>query len=188
MTNSKAEAQMVISAGHCPLTGRYGILSPVYYLERAQPNDVWGTSAESQYWWSVTTQIWVVLLIGRAAWEIWSNQSEELARSGWWRVISMEFLRSFLRRHLAGKPVVASPNVGCFLRLPFSWYAWRTSFAPSGVKRFYSCPPSRPPWRPPNFFSFNSSNVGNSFLELNSKRLSKMKKAWKNIEFYMEKS
>ena len=30
---------------------------------------------------------------------------------------TMEFLRSFLRRHLAGKPVVASPNVGCFLRL-----------------------------------------------------------------------
>ena len=29
----------------------------------------------------------------------------------------MEFLRSFLRRHLAGKPVVASPNVGYFLRL-----------------------------------------------------------------------
>ena len=26
----------------------------------------------------------------------------------------MEFLHSFLRRHLAGKPVVASPNVGCF--------------------------------------------------------------------------
>ena len=29
----------------------------------------------------------------------------------------MEFL--FLRSHLAGKPVVASPNVGCFLRLFF---------------------------------------------------------------------
>ena len=29
----------------------------------------------------------------------------------------MEFLRSFLRCHLAGKPVVASPNLGCFLRL-----------------------------------------------------------------------
>ena len=28
----------------------------------------------------------------------------------------MEF-RSFLRRHLAGKPLVASPNVGCFLWL-----------------------------------------------------------------------
>ena len=32
-------------------------------------------------------------------------------------LISIEFLRSFLRCHLAGKPVVASPNVGCFLRL-----------------------------------------------------------------------
>ena len=29
----------------------------------------------------------------------------------------MEFLGSFLRRHLAGKPVAASPSVGCFLRL-----------------------------------------------------------------------
>ena len=29
----------------------------------------------------------------------------------------MEFLRSLLRRLLAGRPVVASPNVSCFLRL-----------------------------------------------------------------------
>ena len=29
----------------------------------------------------------------------------------------MDFLCSFLRRHLAGKPVIASPNVGCFLGL-----------------------------------------------------------------------
>jgi len=29
----------------------------------------------------------------------------------------MEYLRSFLRRHFAGKPLVASPNVGCFLKL-----------------------------------------------------------------------
>ena len=27
-------------------------------------NDVWETSAETPYWWRVTTQIWVVLLIG----------------------------------------------------------------------------------------------------------------------------
>ena len=40
------------------------------------PNDVWETSAEILYWWRVTTQIWVVLLIGRAAWEICFNQSE----------------------------------------------------------------------------------------------------------------
>ena len=35
----------------------------------------------------------------------------------------MEFLRSFLRRHLAGKPMEASPNVGCFLRLVSVWKA-----------------------------------------------------------------
>ena len=40
-----------------------------------------------------------------------------LPRSKKWRVISMEFLHSFLRCHFAGKPV-ASRNVGCSLRLP----------------------------------------------------------------------
>ena len=38
-----------------------------------------------------------------------------------WRVISMELLRSFLRRHFGGWPVVASRNVGCFLRLTIHW-------------------------------------------------------------------
>ena len=33
----------------------------------------------------------------------------------------MEFLRSFLRRHLAGKQFVASQNVSCFLRLRSYW-------------------------------------------------------------------
>ena len=32
----------------------------------------------------------------------------------------MEFLSSFLRRHFAEKPVVASRDVGCFLRLAYS--------------------------------------------------------------------
>ena len=31
----------------------------------------------------------------------------------------MDFLRLFLRRHFAGKPVLGSRNVGCFLRLVF---------------------------------------------------------------------
>ena len=62
-----------------------------------------------------TTQIWVVT------------------------VISMEFLRSFLRSHLAGKPVVASPNVDFFLRLrrgkPTNyllavWFFHRSSWLP----------------------------------------------------------
>ena len=45
------------------------------------------------------------------------NQSEALPRSGYWHVISMEFLRSFHRRHLVGKPsncIVESQKVGCF--------------------------------------------------------------------------
>ena len=34
----------------------------------------------------------------------------------------MEFLRSFFRRHFTGTPVVASRNVGYFLRLLFQFY------------------------------------------------------------------
>ena len=82
-------------------------------------NDVWGTSAEIPYWWRVTTQIWVRLLIGRAMRKICLNQSEALSRPRQWHVIKMEFLRSFLRRHFAGKPKMASRNDGCFLRLMF---------------------------------------------------------------------
>ena len=91
------------------------------------PNDVWETSAEIPYWWRVTIKIWVMLLIGRATWEIWFNQSEALPRSWEWRVVSLESLRSFIKRHLEGKLMEASPNVSCFLRplsmfffLPFS--------------------------------------------------------------------
>ena len=90
-------------------------------------------SAEIPYWWRVTTQIWVVLLIGRAVWEICINQSEALPRSVWWR----EFLRSFLRRHFAGKPSVASRKVVCFVRLVSSevlfFVPWR------GTVKFSRC-------------------------------------------------
>ena len=85
------------------------------------PNDVWGTSAEIPYWWRVTTQIRIVLLIGRAAWEICFNQSEALPRSGWWRVISMEFLRSLtsFRWETSG----GVPKCRLFLRLSQGrWY------------------------------------------------------------------
>ena len=36
--------------------------------------------------------------------------------------------RSFLRHHFAGKPVVASPNVGCFLRLKVTFKLQINSF------------------------------------------------------------
>ena len=61
-----------------------------------------------------------MLLIGRAACDMGLNQSEILLRSEERRVISMEFLCSFLRRHFVGKPAVASRNASCFLRLVLS--------------------------------------------------------------------
>ena len=80
------------------------------------------TSTKIPYWWRVTPHIWVVLLIGWIKFPTPHDQSEalprsSLPRSGEWRIISTEFLRSFLRRHLAGESVVASPSVGCFLSL-----------------------------------------------------------------------
>ena len=74
------------------------------------PNDVWETSAEIPYRWRVTTQIWVV-----------TRHQYHNDRQVW------NF--SFLRRHLAGKPVVASPNVCCFLGLcewlhHFLYHVW----------------------------------------------------------------
>ena len=54
----------------------------------------------------------------------WSYREENLLQpirstSGQYFIISMEFLRqsSFLKRDFAGKPVAASQNVACFLRL-----------------------------------------------------------------------
>ena len=44
------------------------------------------------------------------------------------RVISMECLRSLLRLHVAGKPVVASPNVRLFSNRPFALRGQVTSF------------------------------------------------------------
>ena len=36
-------------------------------------NDIWETSTEIPYWWCITTQIWVVLLILPAVWPIRST-------------------------------------------------------------------------------------------------------------------
>ena len=73
-------------------------------------NDVWGTSI--QYWWRY--------YLGSAS--HWLKQISHAARPirstiQIWHVTSMEFLRSYLRRHFAGKPVVPSRNVGWLLRL-----------------------------------------------------------------------
>ena len=92
---------------------RYFTTQPMF----SPQNDAWGGNEISNQW-RVTTQIWIVLLIGL---EICFIQSEgvPLPRYDYWHVISMEFLRSFLRRHFARKPVAASRNIGCFLRLVY---------------------------------------------------------------------
>ena len=45
------------------------------------PNDVWETSTEIPYWWHITTQIWVVLLIGWIKFPTQHDQSEALLHS-----------------------------------------------------------------------------------------------------------
>ena len=65
------------------------------------------------YWWRVTTQTWVVLLIGQA---VQISQSEALPISRQRHVISMKFLRSLIRHHFTEKTVMASRDIGCFLR------------------------------------------------------------------------
>ena len=79
------------------------------------PNDVGEKSAEIPYWWRVTTQSWVVLLIG------WIKFSTRPIRSTTqiWVVTCHQYGISALvsETSFGGKLVVASPNVGCFLRL-----------------------------------------------------------------------
>ena len=41
-------------------------------------NALWETSAEIPYWWRVTTQIWVMPLIGWSKFSTWHDQSEAL--------------------------------------------------------------------------------------------------------------
>ena len=74
------------------------------------------------YWWRAATQNWVVLLIG------WSHfPTNQVLGSDTSSLISMEFLRLFLRCYFAGKPVVASRTVGCFLELGFSHFPQKTN-------------------------------------------------------------
>ena len=94
-------------------------------------NEVWETSAGIPYWWRVTTQIWLVLLIGRAAWGTCFNQLEELLRSGKWHVISTGFSSTLVSQlSLRGELVVASQNVGIFLRLIYSRLRWNRQWTP----------------------------------------------------------
>ena len=75
-------------------------------------NDIGKMGTEIPYWRLVTTQIWEELLIG---WKFASSNQKHYPDLGSEIVISMEFLRSFLRLHFTGKPLKLSQNVGYFL-------------------------------------------------------------------------
>ena len=77
-------------------------------------NDVWETSGEIPYWWRVTIQIWVVLLIGWSKFPMRFGQSE--ATSSVWNFCA--HFSDVIHR----QPVVVSQSVSCFLRL-LNWHA-----------------------------------------------------------------
>ena len=52
------------------------------------------------------------------------DQSEALPRSGYWHLISMKFLQSFLRCQFTGTPVVVLKNISCFLYLTVVQFSW----------------------------------------------------------------
>ena len=131
----------MLLAAHVALCADSGhfVMPPLVSLEK----DIWGRSAEIPHWWHVTTQIWVVLLIG---WKFAStNQSEALLRSGQWRIISIKFLQSFLRHHFE-EPAVTWQNGGCFVRplsqvIKTSWKIQKNVFfAPSLSNTNGYCP------------------------------------------------
>ena len=62
-------------------SGYFVAIENSWHCAISSRHDVWETSVEIPYWRRVTTQIWVVYLIGRATSEIFSNQSEALPRS-----------------------------------------------------------------------------------------------------------
>ena len=80
-------------------------------------NDVWDRSAEIPYWWRVTTQIWVVLLIGWCKFPRGRTNRKHSPDLGSDTSSVWNFCMSFARRHFTGKPMVASRNVGYCLKL-----------------------------------------------------------------------
>ena len=74
-------------------------------------------TAEISYWWGANTQFWVVLLIGRELRENcnqrhYSDLGSDTGRRQY------EISAVISKRQFAEKPVVVSPNFGCFLKWP----------------------------------------------------------------------
>ena len=74
------------------------------------PNATWKMSVEIPYWRCVTTQAWVVFLIGWSKFPLWHNQSEALPRSGERHVISNGISPVIPQISFRGKPLVVVQN------------------------------------------------------------------------------
>ena len=74
-------------------------------------NDVWGSSTEIPCWWCVTTQIWVVFLIG------WSNCKPIRTTNQNWVVTrhQREIFEFVPQTSFYGETIGNMRNVGCFL-------------------------------------------------------------------------
>ena len=116
MQVSKSQEQMLklcrlrweLSNIHCNnFQSRTGDIFETPATTGSSPKDVCGTSAEIPYWWRVTAQIWIVLLIG------WSKFSTPRDQDLGGDTSSVSNPQTLFTR----KSVMASPSVSCFLRL-----------------------------------------------------------------------
>lgn len=80
-------------------------------------------AADIPHRWRVTIQIWAMILTGWI--KLSTNQKHYLDLGSVVSSCSMEFQQRFLKRHFAGKPMMASRNVGVFLRLRWTESAGR---------------------------------------------------------------
>ena len=80
-------------------------------------NDICATTAEIPDWISVTTHIWKVLLIGHGSERNFLQPIRSYTEMCVVTRHQYGILRSFLKRHFAGKSVADSRHVGFFLRL-----------------------------------------------------------------------
>ena len=89
--------------------GQHFVMLPLV----SSQNNIWRMTAEIPYWWRVTTQFWLVLLVGRAARVICFKQSEALLRSGSETTSVLNFCSCSVDLISEAKWVVALQNLNC---------------------------------------------------------------------------
>ena len=106
MTSVQNWPEKVISLWHNPF--RSGLRKQMTFHDTPTVflwNDVWETSTEIAYWWHITTQIWVVLLIGWSKFHqssVWNFCARFLAviswGKHWWHCKMSSVFSAYFRR------------------------------------------------------------------------------------------